>query len=819
MSRNLREVYQRLSRQSNMSEPELARRAWVETNRMLYESSIGPAASSSAAGAGGGSGNKIEQPVIEVSLGNSVLFYQILDTTVDFFIYNYDEQKSTEIKSINKPENFSYANRYLMGHKSGFVLIFRKNNQESDIWKIYTNGEFEFVDTNPTNNSNEYYSFNRLLLANEKIAYIFSEKGHKKYEFQNNIDIYFIEGNMPKSFFIIKENLSQGWNYYIIEDMKEAELFLNTEDSSHNFYATDTSDYFLVRYSTKMEVYNFKNKVNEYIRSSERDIDIKFLSEDTFVDIYEDVTGEEEQYVVVYYKGSQNQLSSYRISTVYNINSQLDRQLENTEVENFTNEGSAVILFTTGENLDLRNDLRYYNDIIILPIWSTDLELRETFSYTEGTIRGIKIFYWETDIAFMSDKDHINILVHNNISDEDYKILRLNREGDIYDLLETSISTNWDFQEESRVEEFIVFIGIDNSYIIPSGFSDLSNVEEFPYTNFRRSLDNNVGNNIIGTEMLMKDIVNDQYYKFVFTDWGQGGNSNRFAYTRELIVGGTGSGNIISFDNSIDGEVDVIVPGVIEFRRGMDGGLYNSTTEDEFDREYSPLNTIWNSQYSRIKKIKMTTFNKKGEEISTIQFLGEIDIEKRGNIVINFDYFNKKTKIINKFTNFQFLDLEEFYDDYDFENKYITGDRISDSNVVLYNRNKFLIITDNNITDNIEVEVSNNWQFGNKISYYINGNNLIIIKIYQNEEVNELQTKLVAFDLLGNITSEFGLNFYDVGEINSVGVYNNVFYSRVDSSNDVRFIVLFSNGEFVKIDMSDNSYIESISNDYYVWND
>lgn len=820
MSRNLREVYQRLSRQSNMSEQELARRAWVETNKMLYESSIGPAASSSAAGAGGGSGNKREQPVVEVSLGNAVLFYQILDTTVDFFIYNYDEDKATEIKSINKPENFSYIDSYLIGQKLGFVLLFMKNNDEADIYKIDINGEFKFIDIIPTNNRNDYSSVNRLVLTNENVTYIFSKKGHKKYEFQNNVDIYFLEGNMPKSFFIIKEDLSQGWNYYIIEDMEEAELFLNTEDSSHNFYGTDTSDYFLVRYSTKMEIYNFRNKVNEYVRNSENNIEIGFLSEDTFVDIYEDITGEEEQYVVVYFKGSQNQLSEYRINTIYNINYQLDRQLENSEVRNFINEGSAAILFTTGENLDLSDDLRYYNDIIILPIWSTDLELRETFSYTESPVKGIKINYWDTNVTFMSDKDHINILVHDNPQEDlTYKVLRLNREGNIYDLLETSISTNWSFRRESRLKDFIVFIGRDDEYTPSSGFSDLSDVEERDYVVFRKSLGNEIGDNIIGTDMIMKDVINNQYYKFTFTEWGQGNDTNLFAYNRELIIGGTGSGDIISFNNSTDGPVDVIVPGVIEFRRNYQGGIYNSAAEDEFVQNESPANTLWNSEYMIGEKLKMTVFDKQGVETDAIEFFGYEDEERRGNIFINIDEYRRKTTLVNTFTEFKFVDLEKFYDDYDFVNRYIIGNGVANSNAVLFNKNNFLIVTDSNVTDNIEVESENNWAFGNKVNYYMGTNNLIIIKIYYDQQIEQLQTKLVAFDLLGNITDELGLNFFDVGEIYSANMYNNVFYARIEGNENSRSIIIFSVDKFLKIDMTPDSYINTIQNDYYVWND
>jgi hypothetical protein len=54
-----------------------------------------------------------------------------------------------------------------------------------------------------------------------------------------------------------------------------------------------------------------------------------------------------------------------------------------------------------------------------------------------------------------------------------------------------------------------------------SGFDDLSNLESRVYTSFVYALDYHVGNNIIGTELIMHDLTTDLYYKILFNGWTQ----------------------------------------------------------------------------------------------------------------------------------------------------------------------------------------------------------------------------------------------------------------------------------------------------------
>jgi hypothetical protein len=68
------------------------------------------------------------------------------------------------------------------------------------------------------------------------------------------------------------------------------------------------------------------------------------------------------------------------------------------------------------------------------------------------------------------------------------------------------------------------------------GFSNLSNVKGRTYNSWYEALDESVGNNIVGLEMIMHDIQEDQYYKVKFDSWTQNAGGGGFSYTRSIIL-------------------------------------------------------------------------------------------------------------------------------------------------------------------------------------------------------------------------------------------------------------------------------------------
>jgi hypothetical protein len=73
-----------------------------------------------------------------------------------------------------------------------------------------------------------------------------------------------------------------------------------------------------------------------------------------------------------------------------------------------------------------------------------------------------------------------------------------------------------------------------------NGFGNLDTVKNRYYTTFSEALKHQIGRNIIGAGLVMHDTINDKYYKFEFTHWGQQG-AGTFAYTRtEIIISNVG---------------------------------------------------------------------------------------------------------------------------------------------------------------------------------------------------------------------------------------------------------------------------------------
>jgi hypothetical protein len=125
------------------------------------------------------------------------------------------------------------------------------------------------------------------------------------------------------------------------------------------------------------------------------------------------------------------------------------------------------------------------------------------------------------------------------------------------------------------------------------GWGDLLNLGTRSYTTLRSALGGSIGNNIIGAELIMHDTINDKYYKFAFSDWGQN-NGGSFAYTRTQV---TDPNYFVKTDYG--SQVDIIVPddgegAGVAITRGDNQGIYNPYREGSWDSATSPGGTQWN---------------------------------------------------------------------------------------------------------------------------------------------------------------------------------------------------------------------------------
>jgi hypothetical protein len=124
------------------------------------------------------------------------------------------------------------------------------------------------------------------------------------------------------------------------------------------------------------------------------------------------------------------------------------------------------------------------------------------------------------------------------------------------------------------------------------GWGDLTGIGTRSYVTWRQALNNQVGNNIVASELVMHDIVNDKYYKFDFTAWG--GNNGGYSYTRTEV---TDPNYFRKEDYATANNVDVIEDDStiqIGITRGENNGIYNPFTEEGWNENVSPQGTEWN---------------------------------------------------------------------------------------------------------------------------------------------------------------------------------------------------------------------------------
>jgi len=148
------------------------------------------------------------------------------------------------------------------------------------------------------------------------------------------------------------------------------------------------------------------------------------------------------------------------------------------------------------------------------------------------------------------------------------------------------------------------------------GWNDLNLVSTRTYDIFRDVVGGqNIGNRIIGKQLVMKITSTSQYFLIRFNQWTQGGNGGGFQYTRqEIDSSGNNIGNEVTFTKTNNGtEVDIIVPGVLEITRGNQNGIYNEVTENSWNGSISPSGTVWNSIYTQPNNGERFAYNTIGD--------------------------------------------------------------------------------------------------------------------------------------------------------------------------------------------------------------
>ena len=120
------------------------------------------------------------------------------------------------------------------------------------------------------------------------------------------------------------------------------------------------------------------------------------------------------------------------------------------------------------------------------------------------------------------------------------------------------------------------------------GWTNLVDFKERTYLPFVEVFDWSLGTNILNTEAVLHDTINDKYHTVKFTQWTGQNNGGGFAYKRRQL-----NGDLV-FVHSTDGsEVDDIAPNV-GITRDSNYSIYNPYDEGSWDSDVSPGGTEWN---------------------------------------------------------------------------------------------------------------------------------------------------------------------------------------------------------------------------------
>lgn len=598
---------------------ERARQEYLSRMRM-YEK-IGTSIPSSAASAGSGGRRNI--PNVSVSTSNQASLYWIWDSGIlYYFIFNFGTNFLSDIKQVT----IGYVNEYPVT-EGGFLLKSNDDdNLKVDLLFIDLNGNIIWQDKTDNQSDFDIENFSRyvgvyyLKSNNWKIVLFDSNSNIKEFSFGENR----IEGggysynDIWSGGLVVVEEIGTIRRYYIINFNEGTKVQFYEVDNDLgdylNVYQYSYSNKILTRKNgTIWEVFSHTgdkiaefDPISQFETSNWYDNSFTFLDDNGSFLIIGNINDSNNK-TITFFSGSENNFSHKLVdSSVYgNYVYDIYNQKDYDSTTNWNAGGSAILLFYDSSTNS--GDLTYYSQVglspsspeaIILPIWSSDSELRDF--YTLPSTMGINDNLDDSDISFSRSSNHICLLIGIE-SEENYSILRFNREGDSTTLIQTDINKSSELDDDDQINgktilQFERGFTASDIYAESWGWGDLSDVEDRFYYSFAQANNNEISSYVEGQEFIMKDVTNGRYWGIKFTDWGDYWGDGSFAYTRQLISDGTFSGEpiLFTFSNFEQVESDIISEGVLELRRGLDGSIYNSAKEGE-SNGYNPSGTLWNS--------------------------------------------------------------------------------------------------------------------------------------------------------------------------------------------------------------------------------
>ena len=820
------EQQQRMAQERALYEQrERQRQEYLQRMRVNEFSSLNFSPSSAAAaGAGGGRNRQTTTSVSE----ESILYYNFEDGTFSYFIYNFETQTLTDKKVISLDGN---PDVYPVTTGGFFLRSYNEDNSNYLLLFISLNGEVIWQDTTSDDsiyieNFSRYVATYYLKDGIWKLE-VFNEDGEQRsFEFGNPIvGGGYSYDDVWSGGFVVREDIDNIQKYYIINfSAGTSTLFneVNIDLDNLSIYQYAYSDKILsVKNGDLWEVFSSNGQplssfdtLSEFETSSWSDSQFTFLDDNGSFLIF-GFDNDTNDYTVILYSGEQNSFSTKVVDhnefTSYDFDINYQKNYNSTQ--EWKADGSAIFLFYSGD--EQVNDVTRYEEARLLPIWSSDSELRDFYIFSSvgaspSVSKGLNDNLDESDISFSRSSEHICLLVENEIGDENYSILRLNRTGEEETIIQTDVSITRVLNDDDQINGKTILQferGLTTS-ATTWGWTDLSDVEDRFYYSFYLANNEEIGNYIVDQELILKDVVNDQYWAIKFLDWEQSGGGG-FEYTRQLISGGTFSGDIIHFTFSswLQEESDIISPGVLEIRRGENGPIYNSAKEGESNGR-NPLGTLWNSEwvYNSITEYDHYIVSKEGLIIGSVSTGNEYSNEYEGKTYILEDRAFNKTWISNTQNSQNWTLLDRYYEEFEGVDNIISTDGLRKGIILLQNGFNYRITTEQGSTENIVVPSTSSYL--NKIE-----DDNIFHKGFWVKTSDETYQWLRFYNIEGVL----------IDSIQSEGEFDNFnSWSRgsrctlVWEKDDTRRVAIFNGESVIQLD-SGYSDISISINDYIWW--
>jgi len=426
---NLRQIYEKLRLQAErnghqIDEDRLRQQAWMIRDRMMFEQSYtNTVPSSSAAGAGGGGLRRQPiQPIVDVSIIQSTLYYELEDNKLSYFVYNFETKKLSDIILISSYVDSIDNSFVLTGVGYGFRI---ETGDSTEVIYINNDGVIVWRDS-VDSYENDYVEGKYMIVKYRKgTSYFLSILDylgkHRIIEIDSSIEF----GDSINGGFTLRLNNE----YFILKDGSNEIISLG----EGNFETNQNSNK-IVNTSGDIMVYD----IDGALVSS-------YMTEDSLDDYYSLLDGSfflilrtnNDEIKVLFFSGISNSFSE-RIFP--NLSYDVDRgdQRSSTSTRNRLAEGAGAIYL--------------YNQSVeyILPIWSTDEQIRQAYEVNNiNIIDGLD----DSNFTITRSKDFINVLIIDNNSDEFYSILRLNRVGSPFDILPTGIESDWELRDDDQINE------------------------------------------------------------------------------------------------------------------------------------------------------------------------------------------------------------------------------------------------------------------------------------------------------------------------------------------------------------------------------